>query len=547
MMTAGVESAQSERVSPVSGFPLLDAALLGLIILLLSLLGIFLRTHGQLSAFWAANAVLLGLMLRRPAFATPACWVAAIAGLLLADLLTGGGWIRSLVLAAANLTGVAAGYLFLRRRDVEDLRLRRPASALLLVAGCAVASFFAGLAGIAANRLLFDAGLLEGFFHWFVTEFANYIAILPVILTAAALPRRWPAQPLAALADWRLSGPLLATLLGLALEPLLQGPGALAFPIPGLLWCALAYDVSVTALLTFGFAMWSLIAMTFGLVRLGMALDTEYDLISLRLGVTLVALGPITVATVMSARNAMLREAAAARAAAEEAMASRSLLLATMAHELRSPLSAAIGLADILADQKRGPLGDPLYVDYAQSIAEAGRHLNGLVTDLLDTAKVEAGKTELAKAPVSSAALIEQALRLVRGLAMDAGVRLETLPGEWPDLYVDSRAIKQVVINLVSNAVKFSPRGAAVTIAGECGKQRLTIRVSDQGKGIGPAELRALGRAYVQAGDAASRRRGTGLGLALSMELVAQHDGRLRLESQLGAGTTAIFDLPRDL
>ncbi len=546
-MTAGVEVAETNRASRVSGFPLLDAALLGGIILALSLLGIFLRAHGLLSAFWAANAVLLGLMLRRPAFATPACLVAATAGFLLADLLTGAGWVKTLVLAAGNLTGVMAGYLFLRRRDAEDLQLRRPSSALLLVAGCAAASFFAGLVGIAANWLLFGAEPLMGFFYWFVTEFANYIAILPVILTATALPRHWPAQPSAALPGWRRSGPVLATLLGLALEPLLEGPGALAFPLPGLLWCALAYDVSVTALLTFGFAVWSLIAMTLGLVRLGMALNTEYDLISLRLGVTLMMLGPITVATVMSARNAMLREAAAARAAAEEAMASRSLLLATMAHELRSPLSAAIGLADILVGQNRGPLGDPHYVDYAQSIAEAGRHLNGLVTDLLDTAKVEAGKIEIAKAPVSSAALVEQALRLVRGLAMDAGVRLETLPGEWPDLYVDSRAIKQVMINLVSNAVKFSPRGTTITVAGECGERRLTIRVRDQGKGIGPEELRTLGRAYAQAGDAATRRRGTGLGLALSMELVAQHGGQLRLESLLGAGTTAIFDLPRDL
>jgi signal transduction histidine kinase len=350
-----------------------------------------------------------------------------------------------------------------------------------------------------------------------------------------------------ALSDWRKTMPVLVTIAGLALEPLVGGPGALVFAVPGLLWCAIAYDVAVTALLVFLFAMWTLITITMNFVRLGIPLNTEFDLISLRLGVTLVALGPITVATVMTARNALLREMAAARAAAEDAMASRSLLLATMTHELRSPLAAMIGLAEVMAKQNSGPSGNPKHLDYAQSIEDAGRHLNTLVTDLLDTAKVEAGKIEIAKAPVSSQMVIEQALRLVRGLAMEARVTLIMVPGEWPDVFVDSRTIKQVVVNLVSNAVKFSPHGATVNIESECGTDRLTIKVVDTGKGIAPDELKTLGRAYAQAGSAASRSKGTGLGLALSMQLVEQHGGQLRLQSIPNVGTTAIFDVARDL
>ena len=436
---------------------------------------------------------------------------------------------------------MTAGYLVLRRAERDDLTLRTIASALHLVAGTAAAAIAAGLAGAVAHRALFGSPLSEGFAYWFVTEFANYIALLPVLLTVTPPSR----ADLRGISPTRIM-PLLTTLAGLLLEPVIGGPGALAFAVPGLLWCALTYSVAATAFLTCLFAIWTFLTLTMGLSPFNIA-ATEHDLISLRLGVTLVALAPITVATVMSARNAMLREAAAARAAAEAAMASRSLLLATMTHELRSPLGAMIGLAEVMSRQCHGPLGDARYLEYVGSIADSGRHLNVLVTDLLDTAKVEAGRIELTPEPVSSRRLVDQALCLVRGLAMDARVSLTVVPGDWPDVHVDARAIKQVLINLTSNAIKFSPKGATVTIAAESGPARMTIRISDSGRGIAPDELRQLGRAWTQAGEAASRRRGSGLGLALSMQLVAQHGGRLRLESTPGVGTIAVFDLPRDV
>lgn len=225
-------------------------------------------------------------------------------------------------------------------------------------------------------------------------------------------------------------------------------------------------------------------------------------------------------------------------------MAARTLLLATMAHELRSPLTAIVGFSNMMAKEVFGPVGHAKYLDYAQSIEMAGSHLSELVTDLLDTAKVEAGKIELSLAPVSSREMVEQSLRLVRGLAVEAEVSLSMTDGDWPQVHADQRAVKQVLINLLSNAVKFSQPSGRVEISGAAGADRLVISVRDFGRGITEEELALIGRPFVQIGDPATRRQGSGLGLALSQELVERHGGRLRLESTLGQGATARFDLP---
>jgi len=258
----------------------------------------------------------------------------------------------------------------------------------------------------------------------------------------------------------------------------------------------------------------------------------------------LVALAPIAVASAMAERNALLAEARAARKAAEDAMAARTLLLATMAHELRSPLTAVVGFSGMMAKQTFGALGHPKYIDYAQTIEMAGSHLSDLVSDLLDTARVEAGRFELSPASVASQKIVEQSLRLVRGLAVDGSVSLVVAPSAWPEVHADPRAIKQVLINLLSNAVKFSPPGGVVEVSGRTEGDRLVVHVKDSGPGIPPEELPLLGRPYAQAPGEESRRRGWGLGLMLSGELVAMHGGTLRLESTPGAGATALFDLP---
>lgn len=528
-----------------SGVRLVDPLLVVAVVLAAALLGIELRPVGFLSAFWPANAILLGLFVRVPRLATPWGWIGATVAFIAADLLTGGSPTRTLLLTATNLAGVGVGFALLMRLHPDDLKLMRPSSVMMMTLMLAGAAAAAAALGTAAHPVLFHRpAQISSFLFWAATELANYLIILPVMLTAPerVRPRVW----LSRLKQQKPSqfAPLLAFVASLAVTPLVGGPGSLAFAMPALLWCALTYGRAGAAWLNLVFALWTLLVVGVQASTFGLSTDRGRDVLSLRLGVMLAALGPITVASVMSARDALLKEATAARKAAEDAMAARSLLLATMTHELRSPLTSVVGFSSLMAKQSFGPLGNPKYVDYAQSIEMAGSHLADLVTDLLDTAKLEAGRVELAPTATASAEIVDQALRLVRGLALDSGVTVTLAEGPWPDVVADPRAVKQVLINLVSNAIKFSNPDTVVTVSSELRGDRLAVHVVDQGRGIAPADLAIVGRAYAQAGDTQTRRRGTGLGLSLSAELVRQHGGSLVLDSTLGVGTRVTFDLP---
>jgi len=533
------------EAAPGSGVRLTDPLIVAAIVLATALLGIALRPVGLLSAFWPANAVLLGLFLRAPRLATPFGWSAAALAYVAADLMTGGTWVRTLLLTGGNLAGVVVGFVLLSRLHADDLALKRPTSVISVTLGAAVASVAVGVVGAASHPLLFNGPPSFGvFFFWAATELANFMIVLPVMLTAPA--RVSPAAWLDRLRRTRPGdiAPVVVYVAVLALTPVLGATGALAFPVPALLWCALVYGRAGAAWLNLSFAVWVVLVVAANPAAFGLALDTAAERLSLRLGVMLVALGPIMVASVMAARDALLREATLARKAAEDAMAARSLLLATMTHELRSPLTSVVGFSSLMVKQSFGPLGHPKYVDYAQSIELAGSHLSDLVTDLLDTAKLEAGRLELAPARIASGDVVDQALRLVRGLALESGVTVAIDPGPWPEVWADPRAVKQVLINLVSNGIKFSGPDSAVTVSGEIVGERLVIQVLDQGRGIAPADLPLVGRAYAQAGDAQSRRQGTGLGLTLSAELVRQHGGQLVIDSTVDIGTRVTFDLP---
>jgi signal transduction histidine kinase len=233
-----------------------------------------------------------------------------------------------------------------------------------------------------------------------------------------------------------------------------------------------------------------------------------------------------------------------AREQAEAALAARSLFLATMTHELRTPLTAVIGFSGLMVGEVMGPLGDTAYKEFVENIRTSGQHLLDLVNDMLDIARVEAGKLELCTGPYDSRALVQQVVRLVRGLAFERKVTIELAEeDDWQMVQVDARAIKQVLLNLLSNAVKFTDPGGTVRVSARRRGRRLVLTVADNGRGIAPADLARLGRPYEQAGDADSKAKGTGLGLVLSHQLIRRHSGQLVLESETGKGTTASFDL----
>ena len=236
-----------------------------------------------------------------------------------------------------------------------------------------------------------------------------------------------------------------------------------------------------------------------------------------------------------------------AREAADAASAARARFLANMSHELRTPLNAIMGFSDIMRSRMFGPLTGK-YSDYAGLIHEAGGHLLDLINDVLDMSKIEAERYDLSLEFVDAREPVTAALRLLRLQADEAGVRLGgVLPPAALEANLDRRAIKQIVINLVANALKFTPKGGEVTVTLQAYENSLELIVSDTGIGIGPDDLARLGRPYAQAKINPMQAEGTGLGLSLVRALAQLHGGDMTLESRLGEGTAVTIRLPAAL
>ncbi len=245
-----------------------------------------------------------------------------------------------------------------------------------------------------------------------------------------------------------------------------------------------------------------------------------------------------------TAQHAYEADLMAAKTAAEALNTGKSRFLANMSHELRTPLNTIMGFSDIMRARLFGPL-TPKYAEYADLIHESGRHLLDLINDLLDVSKIEAERFQLQVEALDARDPVSAALRLMRAQADDAGISLRAnLPPEPLDIEADARALKQIVLNLLSNALKFTPRGGQVTLTLEPRADSLELTVADTGMGIAPEDLKRLGRPYEQAGDASQQARGTGLGLSLVRGLAELHGGEMIIESTLGAGTAVLVRLP---
>jgi PAS domain S-box-containing protein len=231
---------------------------------------------------------------------------------------------------------------------------------------------------------------------------------------------------------------------------------------------------------------------------------------------------------------------------ADAANQEKSIFLAGMSHEIRTPLNGILGFADMIGQEIYGPVTPSRYRDYADLIHQSGTHLLSLINDILDLSKIEAGKAELSIEPLRPRAVAEAAVTLVARLARDHDVRLSVdIDPACDAVHADERSCKQMILNLLSNAVKFTPRGGEVRLSiRRAPGDRAEIAVSDTGLGMTAEEVETALAFYGQVNGAASRLKGTGLGLPLTKALAELHGGRLEIVSRKGQGTTATIHLP---
>ena len=228
----------------------------------------------------------------------------------------------------------------------------------------------------------------------------------------------------------------------------------------------------------------------------------------------------------------------------EAASRHKSEFLANMSHELRTPLNAVIGFSEVLLQRMFGEL-NPKQDEYLQDIYASGQHLLSLINDILDLSKIEAGRMELELADFDLPTAIENALILVReragrrGIALHQAVDLRLGP-----IRGDERKIKQVLLNILSNALKFTPEGGRIGVRAGLADGMAEISVADTGVGIAPEDQEAVFEEFRQVGTAAKKVEGTGLGLALSRKFIELHGGRIWVQSQVGVGSTFTFTIP---
>jgi signal transduction histidine kinase len=228
----------------------------------------------------------------------------------------------------------------------------------------------------------------------------------------------------------------------------------------------------------------------------------------------------------------------------EAASRHKSEFLANMSHELRTPLNAIIGFSEVLAEGMFGEVNDK-QAEYLADILESGRHLLSLINDILDLSKIEAGRMELEPSSVNLPAAIENTLILVRERAQRRDIRLaRSVDDRLGTIRADERKVKQVLLNLLSNALKFTPEGGKVDVRARANGGVAEVSVADTGVGISPEDQQAVFEEFRQVGASSKKSEGTGLGLAISRKLIELHGGRLWLESALGAGSTFTFTLP---
>ena len=230
---------------------------------------------------------------------------------------------------------------------------------------------------------------------------------------------------------------------------------------------------------------------------------------------------------------------------AEAASQAKSQFLANMSHELRTPLNAIIGFSEIMANAHFGPLGSDRYVEYASDIHSSGEHLLGVINDILDMSKIEAGQVSVEREEIDLCPLISETVRVIAVQAAEKSIAVETKIPDTMKVFADRRAMKQIVMNLLSNAIKFTSPGGQIQVRARNVSGALNLTIEDNGCGIPKTALKKLGRPFEQVQNELSRsHQGSGLGLAISRSLTELHGGALKIRSKEGIGTIVSVRIP---
>jgi len=222
----------------------------------------------------------------------------------------------------------------------------------------------------------------------------------------------------------------------------------------------------------------------------------------------------------------------------------KSEFLANMSHELRTPLNAIIGFSEVLSERMFGEVNEK-QAEYIGDILQSGQHLLSLINDILDLSKIEAGRMELEFSDLNLPSTIEQTVMLVRERAVRRGITLgRTIDERLGSIRADERKVKQVLLNLLSNALKFTPEGGTIDVRAAVNDGVAEISVRDTGIGISPEDQEAVFEEFRQVGTASKRVEGTGLGLAISRKFIELHGGKIWVKSTIGSGSIFAFTLP---
>lgn len=319
-----------------------------------------------LSLIWPANAFMLGMLVRFPLLARPAGWVACLAGFVAAVPVIDYGFVTSSGLAAYNFGVVAVGYALLSRVDPADQSLKRRTSVFYLLYAVGAASVFAGMVGsILIGPLFYDPAAVSSFRYWFSVELVNQIAFLPMILSYPE-GRKWARLELPH-PTFHDQTPIIVLILSVVTGLFFGGMGGLAFPVPALLWCAISYRVFLTALLTFVFCIWVIIATTLGYIDVS---DVDQSLVlSISMGAALISLGPLVISTTTATRNESLNQL-------KHLAAEREIVAKELDHRIKNLFMLVNGLISLSV--RDTPEMKPL-ANILRSRLAALHHAHGLI------------------------------------------------------------------------------------------------------------------------------------------------------------------------